>query len=63
MTSLNDYIHIVFVSKKLHPDLFFVFINLMWPEFIYKNGYVLPDFCQNEDKLSSRIQAGKKVEY
>ncbi|NEQ42465.1 MAG: hypothetical protein F6K00_02440 [Leptolyngbya sp. SIOISBB] len=64
--TLYDYIHGVFQSKNLHPDLAIAFLKLLWPDFIIKDEFVFlkEEFTYNRyQEIISTVSETAEIEY
>lgn len=50
-------------DKKIEPDIFFYFLDLFWPKFIKKDGYVFLQDKYSEKEFIRLIQEKSDPEY
>jgi hypothetical protein len=50
-------------EKKIEPDIFFSFLELFWPKFVEKDGYVFLDDKYSEEEFSRLVKEKASPEY
>lgn len=61
--SCYTFLYWLIQDNKIDPDLFFNFLEVFWPTFINKNGYVFLKEQYSEEKFNTLINENANPEY